>query len=59
MIDLLFVILPHSCALDWAGPAEAFRIANQTLERQGKSAAFKMRFVGPQVLNGGGATDAT
>ena len=52
MIDLLFVILPHSCALDWAGPAEAFRIANQTLERQGKNAAFNMRFIGPQVLNG-------
>jgi transcriptional regulator GlxA family with amidase domain len=49
MIDLLFVMLPHSCALDWAGPAEAFRIANQTLERQGKSAAFRMRFVGPDA----------
>ncbi len=48
MIDLLFVMLPHSCALDWAGPAEAFRIANQTLERQGKPAAFKLRFIGPQ-----------
>ena len=48
MIDLLFVMLPHSCALDWAGPAEAFRIANQTLERQGQAAAFKLRFVGPQ-----------
>ncbi|MFM7332496.1 MAG: GlxA family transcriptional regulator [Brachymonas sp.] len=52
MIELLFVILPHSCALDWAGPAEAFRIANQTLERQGKPAAFRMRFVGPPLLNG-------
>ncbi len=48
MIDLLFVMLPHSCALDWAGPAEAFRIANQTLERQGKPAAFQLRFIGPQ-----------
>lgn len=47
MIDLLFVMLPHSCALDWAGPAEAFRIANLTLERQGHSAAFRMRFIGP------------
>ncbi len=49
MIDLLFVMLPHSCALDWAGPAEAFRIANQTLERQGKRAAFRMRFIGPDI----------
>ncbi len=48
MIDLLFVMLPHSCALDWAGPAEAFRIANQTLERQGRPQAFKLRFVGPE-----------
>jgi transcriptional regulator GlxA family with amidase domain len=47
MTELLFVLLPHSCALDWAGPAEAFRIANQTLERQGKPAAFKLRFIGP------------
>ncbi|MBS7806644.1 helix-turn-helix domain-containing protein [Variovorax sp. PCZ-1] len=49
MIDLLFVMLPHSCALDWAGPAEAFRIANQTLERQGKPSAFRMRFIGPDL----------
>lgn len=49
MIDLLFVMLPHSCALDWAGPAEAFRIANQTLERQGEAAAFRIRFTGPDV----------
>lgn len=49
MIDLLFVMLPHSCALDWAGPAEAFRIANQTLQRQGKPAAFRMRFIGPDA----------
>ncbi|TAG26850.1 MAG: helix-turn-helix domain-containing protein [Burkholderiales bacterium] len=49
MINLLFVMLPHSCALDWAGPAEAFRIANQTLERQGQQAAFSMRFIGPDA----------
>jgi transcriptional regulator GlxA family with amidase domain len=49
MIDLLFVMLAHSCALDWAGPSEAFRIANQTLERQGKPPAFRQRFIGPQA----------
>jgi transcriptional regulator GlxA family with amidase domain len=48
MTELLFVLLPYSCALDWAGPAEAFRIANQTLARQGKPEAFKLRFIGPQ-----------
>lgn len=47
-IEVLFVLLPDTLILDWAGPAEAFRIANQSLARQGKSAAFKLRFVGPQ-----------
>jgi transcriptional regulator GlxA family with amidase domain len=47
MTDLLFTLLPHTCALDWAGPAEAFRIANQTLARQGKAPAFKLRFISP------------
>ncbi len=46
-IEVLFVLLPDTLILDWAGPAEAFRIANQSLERQGKPAAFKLRFVGP------------
>jgi transcriptional regulator GlxA family with amidase domain len=48
-VDVLFVLLPESVTLDWAGPAEAFRIANQSLARVGKPAAFKLRFVGPQV----------
>jgi transcriptional regulator GlxA family with amidase domain len=47
-IEVLFVLLSDTLILDWAGPAEAFRIANQSLARQGKPAAFKMRFVGPQ-----------
>jgi transcriptional regulator GlxA family with amidase domain len=47
-IELLFVLLPDTLILDWAGPAEAFRIANQSLARLGKPAAFKLRFVGPQ-----------
>ena len=48
-IDVLFVLLPESVTLDWAGPAEAFRIANQSMARLGKPAAFKLRFVGPQA----------
>jgi transcriptional regulator GlxA family with amidase domain len=48
-IEVLFVLLPQSVTLDWAGPAEAFRIANQSLARWGQPAAFKLRFVGPQV----------
>jgi transcriptional regulator GlxA family with amidase domain len=47
-IEVLFVLLPDTLILDWAGPAEAFRIANQSLMRLGKPAVFKLRFVGPQ-----------
>ena len=47
-IEVLFVLLPDTLILDWAGPAEAFRIANQSLARLGRPAAFKLRFVGPQ-----------
>jgi transcriptional regulator GlxA family with amidase domain len=46
--EVLFVLLPDTLLLDWAGPAEAFRLANQSLVRLGKPAAFKLRFVGPQ-----------
>ncbi len=48
MIDVLFVLMPDSLVLDWAGPAEAFRIANQSLVRQRKPPVFRLRFVGPQ-----------
>lgn len=47
-IEVLFVLLQDSLALDWAGPAEALRIANQALLAQGQPARFVMRFVGPQ-----------
>jgi transcriptional regulator GlxA family with amidase domain len=46
-IEVFFVLLPDSLALDWAGPAEALRIANQVLQAQGQSARFVLRFVGP------------
>ncbi len=46
-IDVLFALLPDSLALDWAGPAEALRIANQALLAQGQPARFVLRFVGP------------
>jgi transcriptional regulator GlxA family with amidase domain len=48
-IEVLFVVLADTLILDWAGPAEAFRIANQSLMRQNKPPAFKLRFVGPQT----------
>ncbi len=46
--DVLFLLLPDSLILDWAGPAEALRMANQALLLQGKPAAFGLRFVSPQ-----------
>lgn len=47
MIDVLFLVLPDSLLLDLAGPAEAFRLANQQLRHADRAAAFRMRYVGP------------
>ena len=48
LIDVLFVLLPDSLILDWAGPAEALRIANQCLLAQGQPPRFALRFVSPE-----------
>ena len=47
-IHVLFVLLPDSLILDWAGPAEALRIANQALVAQGLAPRFVLHFVSPQ-----------
>jgi transcriptional regulator GlxA family with amidase domain len=47
MIDIVFVVLPDTLLLDLAGPAEAFRLANQALHRRGLPPQFHMRFAGP------------
>jgi len=47
LIDVLFVIVPHSLLLDIAGPAEAFRLANQHREARGLPARFRLAFAGP------------
>jgi transcriptional regulator GlxA family with amidase domain len=47
LIDILFVIVPHSLLLDIAGPAEAFRLANQHREARGLSPRFRLSFAGP------------
>ena len=47
LIDVLFVIVPHSLALDIAGPAEAFRLANLHRERRGMPPRFRLSFAGP------------
>jgi transcriptional regulator GlxA family with amidase domain len=49
-IDILFVILPHSLLLDIAGPAEAFRLANQHRGRHALPPRFRLRFAAPSDL---------
>ncbi|CAN7300243.1 helix-turn-helix domain-containing protein [Variovorax sp. LjRoot290] len=46
-IRVVFVLLPHSLVLDWAGPAEALRIANQQLRASGQPERFKIEFASP------------
>jgi transcriptional regulator GlxA family with amidase domain len=47
-IRLLFALLPHSLTLDWAGPAEALRIANQRLQAAGQAPRFVLEFISPR-----------
>src|ERR1700733_3521634 len=47
LIDVLFVIVPHSLLLDIAGPAEAFRLANLLRAARGLPPRFRLRFAGP------------
>jgi transcriptional regulator GlxA family with amidase domain len=47
LIDVLFVIVPHSLLLDIAGPAEAFRLANLHRDRRGLPPRFRLGFAGP------------
>lgn len=48
-VEVVFVVLPDTLLLDLAGPAEAFRLANQQLARRGQPPAFRLRFVGPDA----------
>ncbi len=48
-IPLYFVLLPGSLILDWAGPAEAFRMANQQLTARREPPRFDLRFIGPSA----------
>ncbi|MFZ2989845.1 GlxA family transcriptional regulator [Ideonella sp.] len=49
LIHLWFVLLPDTLLLDLAGPAEAFRLANDRLAERGLPPAFKLHFVGPDA----------
>ncbi|HEX4560236.1 MAG TPA: helix-turn-helix domain-containing protein [Gemmatimonadales bacterium] len=50
LINVLFVILPHSLLLDIAGPAEAFRLANQHRGLRGLPPRFRLRYAAPDDL---------
>lgn len=47
-IRVVFVLLPGSLVLDWAGPAEALRIANQRLRALGQPERFAIEFASPR-----------
>jgi transcriptional regulator GlxA family with amidase domain len=47
MVNVYFVLLPGSLILDWAGPAEALRIANQVLVSKNLVPRFALHFVSP------------
>lgn len=48
-IDVWFIVLPDTLLLDLAGPAEAFRLANQRFENQGRAPPWRLRHAGPQA----------
>lgn len=48
-IPVFFVVLPGSLMLDWVGPAEALRIANQQRAAGGEPPRFALHYVGPDA----------
>ncbi len=54
MKDIAFVVLPGTLLLDLAGPAEAFRLANQRLAQRGAPPAYRLRYLAPQAGAGSG-----
>lgn len=46
-VDVHFVLMNDSLLLDWAGPAEALRMANSWQQKHGQTPAFSLHFVGP------------
>lgn len=47
-IRVVFVLLANSLVLDWAGPAEALRIANHRLHAAGQPERFTIEFASPR-----------
>ena len=52
-IHVYFALLPGSLVLDWAGPAEALRIANQRLRAAGQPERFAIEFASPRPTSTG------
>lgn len=52
-IRVVFVLPPNSLVLDWAGPAEALRIANQQLRSAGSPERFSIEFASPNAVSVG------
>ncbi len=50
-VQVYFVLHPHAVLLDWAGPAEALRIANQKCVALKRPPAFALHFIGPQTTS--------
>jgi transcriptional regulator GlxA family with amidase domain len=48
-IPVFFLLMPGSLILDWAGPAEAFRVANQLRANTGEPPRFALHYIGPQA----------
>lgn len=48
-VDVLMVLTPGALLLDLAGPAEAFRLANQHLLNHDRPARFGLRFTGART----------
>ena len=49
LIRVVFILLDTSLVLDWAGPSEALRIANQCLVAAGRPERFRIEFAGPSA----------
>lgn len=47
LIRVVFLLLDSGLVLDWAGPAEALRIANRCLAAAGRPERFRIEFAGP------------
>lgn len=50
-LPIWFLVLPGTLLLDIAGPAEAFRLANQQRARRGAPPLFELHYTGPETAS--------